>query len=126
MTVVLDSSAVLALILREPGSVEVASYLKDAHMSTVNYAETLGRLAMGGMPIDIAHWLVQRMQIRLHPFSMDQAYAAGGWQPDTHHRGLSLGDRACFSLGRELDAPVVTADRVWTDIDLGVEVVLVR
>jgi PIN domain nuclease of toxin-antitoxin system len=39
---------------------------------------------------------------------------------------LSLGDRACLALGLRLGSPVVTADRVWATVDVGVEIVLIR
>ncbi|WP_236627700.1 hypothetical protein [Caulobacter sp. B11] len=42
------------------------------------------------------------------------------------HRGLSLGDRACLALAMREKLPVMTADRAWSDLDLPVEVVLIR
>jgi PIN domain nuclease of toxin-antitoxin system len=44
----------------------------------------------------------------------------------TRHAGLSLGDRACLALGEGLGYPVITADRVWASLDLGIEVVVIR
>jgi PIN domain nuclease of toxin-antitoxin system len=47
-------------------------------------------------------------------------------RPPTKHKGLSLADRACLALGQQLNLPVITADRVWKELDLEVEVRLVR
>ncbi len=44
----------------------------------------------------------------------------------TRDLGLSLADRACLALASDLEVPAVTADRSWRDLDIGVEVELVR
>lgn len=43
-------------------------------------------------------------------------------RPLTKVAGLSLGDRACLALGLRLGLPVLTTDREWQGLDLGVEV----
>ncbi|MGF1641319.1 MAG: hypothetical protein ACFCUO_10260 [Rhodospirillales bacterium] len=40
--------------------------------------------------------------------------------------GFSRGDRACLALVKRRGLPAVTADRLWTGVDLGVEVRLNR
>ena len=40
--------------------------------------------------------------------------------------GLSLGDRACLALARRLDVPAVSAEHIWADLDVGIEMKLVR
>jgi len=44
----------------------------------------------------------------------------------TRTRGLSICDRACLALAKRLGLPVVTADREWVSLDLGVVVTLIR
>lgn len=44
----------------------------------------------------------------------------------TRSRGLSLGDRACLALGLRLKLPVITADRSWVGLRLGVTVREIR
>ncbi|WP_051758091.1 hypothetical protein [Prauserella rugosa] len=46
--------------------------------------------------------------------------------PHTRHQGLSLGDRACLALAQRLDRPALTADQAWKNLDLAVDVQLIR
>jgi ribonuclease VapC len=59
-------------------------------------------------------------------FDRALAMRAGLMRRATRAQGLSLGDRACLALAERLALPVLTADRVWADLDLGIEVVLIR
>jgi ribonuclease VapC len=45
---------------------------------------------------------------------------------ETRRTGVSLGDRFCLALARELSLPALTADRRWKDLGLGVEIQLIR
>jgi len=54
------------------------------------------------------------------------AYRAGMLRPLTRHLGLSLGDRTCLALGEFLRLPVMTADRAWGELDMEIEVQIVR
>lgn len=62
----------------------------------------------------------------LVPFDVADAEAAAELWRRTRHRGLSLADRACLALAARLRVPAVTADRAWTDLDVGVEIVSIR
>ena len=48
--VVLDASALLALLRDEPGAAKVADAIGDARMSSVNYAEVVSHFIHAGMP----------------------------------------------------------------------------
>ena len=39
---------------------------------------------------------------------------------------VPLGDRACLAQGRISGEPVLTTDRAWNNLDLGVEIRVVR
>ena len=57
---------------------------------------------------------------------MSDAVSAAALRAATRHAGLSLGDRACLALALRESAPVMTADRDWLKVDVGVEVLLIR
>jgi len=124
--VVLDASALLAFLQSEPGSGVVESAIRGAVMSSVNWAEVVQKslardVMVAGMREDVEAW-----GLRLVPFGAEDAEAAALLWPQTRHRGLSLADRACLALGMRLDGPVLTADRSWAGVPVGVEVRLIR
>jgi ribonuclease VapC len=124
---VLDSSAILTELLREPGAELVSAALSQgAHVSTVNTAEVISRLLDIGFSIRDALDAVAELGLHHWPFDEEQAVTSGQLRASTRRFGLSLGDRACLALGRSLGRPVLTADRVWAGLEVGVEVVLCR
>lgn len=124
--IVLDASALLAFLLREPGHERVAALLADASMSTVNLSEVLGRFARAGKDVTVVAQRLLDTPVQWMPFTALQATLAATLVPHTLAAGLSLGDRACLALAAESDAVAVTADRAWRRIDVGVRVELIR
>jgi PIN domain nuclease of toxin-antitoxin system len=122
---VLDSSAVLALLLAEPGADRVKAALPGALLSTVNLAEVVTKLCERGMPADDARAAVEAIGVELVAFDVEQACAAGDLRNATRAAGLSLGDRACLALGRLRGLPAVTADTAWRHLP-GFDIVLLR
>lgn len=45
---------------------------------------------------------------------------------NTKELGLSLADRACMALAVTLGLPLLTADRSWVEVDLPVEIRVIR
>ena len=124
--VLLDASAVLARIFREPGAERVDAVLPGASVSAVNYAEVVSKLIDFGAPVEAATDIGSDLGLAVLPFDEAAAGDAGLLRGATRALGLSLGDRACLALARRLRLPILTADRAWADLDLGVEVVLIR
>lgn len=124
--VVLDASALLALLNREPGYEEIARVITRAAISAVNLSEVAAKLAESGMPGEAIQAALEGLALETHDFGREVAFQAGLLRPLTRSRGLSLGDRACLALGLQLDLPVITTDRAWEGLNLGVEVRLVR
>jgi len=125
--IVLDASALLAVLNREPGADRLTSeMLSAATSSTVNLAEVQGKLvSMGLAPGDA--WEATLSPIReATAFTAEQAEAAGNLITKTRPLGLSLGDRACLALAMVLKAPVYTADKSWKKLKLGVPIRLIR
>ena len=125
-SVVLDASAVLARTLQEPGADRVDTVIDGAWISAVNVTEVVQRLIEGEMDEMSAVALLDTLPCKIAIFDRADAYHAALLRRETQKRGLSLGDRACLALGKRLGLPVYTADRAWAELDLGVEVVLIR
>ena len=123
----LDASALLAYLQREPGFEAVREALREgAAISAVNLAEVAGKLkARGKDPERIVRRLLA-MGLEVLPFTLEEALEAGALDPWTRPLGLSLGDRACLAAGKVHGLAVLTADRTWAGVDLGVPVKVVR
>jgi ribonuclease VapC len=125
--IVLDASAMLALLNREPGSEKLTfEMLSNAAGSTVNLAEVHAKLVnRGGDPDEAWEDTLSTVQEPI-PFTMEQARIVGGLVTETRALGLSLGDRACLALGLTLKAPVYTTDRSWKNLNVGVRIHVIR
>jgi PIN domain nuclease of toxin-antitoxin system len=112
-TIVLDASAVLALMNSEPGHEDVADVLADALLSAVNLAEVVSKLAERGMPAAEALADTLSLGMRVIPLDAGLAGIVGALRPLTKAAGLSLGDRCCLALAQQRNAVVVTCERAW-------------
>lgn len=126
--VILDASAILALIFEEPGCDQVEAKLPGSAVSTVNMSEVAARLFALGTPEDTVETAIESLQLSIQPFDLDQALVAASLRSITRAAGLSLGDRACLALAKVQQAQALTADRAWADVAdaTGVNVVLIR
>jgi len=123
---VLDASAFLALLLGEPGAEAVRPFLRRGCISAVNYSEVLARTAALCGSLDDARRRVDRHDVPVIPFDAEQAAAVASLLPATRSLGLSFADRACLALGLARGATVVTADRPWMSLDIGVRIECIR
>lgn len=122
---VLDSSAILALLLGEPIQADMTSYFTDAVISAVNYAEAIAVLTRRGYPVKELDLVITNTAVEVVFFDMNQAWDTGHLLQRTRRWGLSLGDCACLSLAQRIDGIAVTTDRVWSSLDF-VEVRVIR
>ncbi len=121
-----DASAILALLKQEPFGEFEPRRLFRATISAVNLSEVLERLCSGGLSQSEAEQAVAALNLKVAEFDEPQARLAAYLRLGTRSAGLSLGDRACLALGLHLGYPVITADRAWARVDVGVEIVLIR
>jgi ribonuclease VapC len=125
--IVLDASALLAVLNGEPGAEKLTpQLLSDAVSSTVTLAEVQAKLVARGLdPRDAWEATVSPLR-EARDFTAEQAKLAGSLVAQTRALGLSLGDRACLALGILLKVPIYTADRSWKNLKLGVPIHVVR
>ena len=128
--VLLDASCLLAWAFTEPGADRIESVLPDAHITAVNMAEVIAKLDRLGTPgMAFAQDLV----------SAGLTVVPMGW-PQTcqittvlaleatkgSRRRLSLGDLCCLAYAIEQQMQLWTADRVWADLDVPANVLVIR
>jgi ribonuclease VapC len=123
---VLDASAVLALLNRETGQDKVAAALGDSVISAVNFCEVMGKLIDNGLSEDEARESIDLLNMEVISFDIDLAHVAAKLRARTKNLGLSLGDRSCLALGLALRQTVVTADREWATLRLGIKIEIIR
>lgn len=124
MSVVLDASALLALLQREAGGAEVAKVMNESIMSSVNWTEVVQKTLQKGAESSGLRVDLEAAGLQIVGFDVDDAeMAARLWQVGS---GLSLADRACLALGIQLRAPVLTADGYWATVETGAEVRVIR
>jgi PIN domain nuclease of toxin-antitoxin system len=122
---VLDSSAILAWLLRETGGELVEASLPSL-VSAVNLAEVVSIAARRGLDVGQVARAVGELPLTVVPFGDDQVYLAASIHSRSRAFGLSLADCACLSLASTSGLPAITADRVWAECSLGIEVRLIR
>ena len=129
--VILDASAVLALLQRERGHDVVEALLlsgRVCRICSVNLSEVISKLMDNGLSFSDACAAVRLPNLQIENFDAALAQLAASLRPATKAQGLSLGDRACLALGMIAGpADVYTADAVWKRVSVaGVTVQVVR
>jgi ribonuclease VapC len=123
---VLDSAAVLALLSLEPGYQRVAELLHSSVISSVNLAETFNKLVQKASAEEVRE-LLRPLKLQVEAWSEDMAYRSAEFTAFNKSHGLSLGDRACLTLAKQLRATAVTSDRTWRRLpSLGVRIMIFR
>ena len=123
---VLDTSALLAFVWAEPGGEAVAELIGDSCMSAVNWAEAVSKLVDRGGSLEAVRAALSIAPFDVVDFNQNLAEAAGALIVRTRTKGLSLGDRACLALAARDGLPAITADRAWADLDLGIDIRVIR
>ena len=113
MPVVYDASALLALVLDEPGAERARLSLSEGMISSVNLSEVIATLMSRGATTEDVGALIDDLPLEVVAFTTEDAKTAGLLRASTKAFGLSLGDRACLAVGRRLKAQILTADRAW-------------
>lgn len=123
---VLDASALLALLNSELGADVVSESIPGAVINAVNLSEVVGKLSKAGMPEKAIREALKGLDLEVISFDEEQAYSAGLLRSVTDEFGLSLGDRICLDTARRLGVPALTADKMWGDIPVEINIRLIR
>lgn len=126
MSIVFDSSALLAITFEEEGAEIAAQALNDGIISAVNASEVIARYVDLGASEEEALTSFRAFGLEIYPFDESLAIATGLMRSATRDAGLSLGDRACLALAIRKQSSVLTADRAWATLDLDIAVGLIR
>lgn len=123
---VLDASAILAFLHNEPGHDEVEATIVRSVASSVNWSEVVQKSLAHGVDVTGLRADIEALGLHVLPFTPDDSEVAAILWAKSRSLGLSLADRACLALALRRSLPVLTADRTWAGLDLGVKVQLIR
>jgi PIN domain nuclease of toxin-antitoxin system len=124
--IVLDASAFIASLAEEKGAEIVDAHLENSFISTVNLTEICTFARGQRMEIYEIEELIKGLSINIIDYDKKQAFLGAKLNEKTKHKGLSLADRACLALALDRDLPVLTADKAWLGLDVGVKIKVVR
>ncbi|WP_232493671.1 type II toxin-antitoxin system VapC family toxin [Novosphingobium kaempferiae] len=126
--IVLDASALIAMLNAEPGADRVAEAIASTRMCAVNYAEVVSHYAHLGMPPATIDAMLDPLPIEIVPADHALSRIAGRLRALTAEAGLSLGDRYCLALAQRDGLASWTCDRQWSLVAeaIGVDVVQIR
>ncbi len=126
---ILDASAILAVLYAEPGRDVVAAGMQaGAAACSVNLAEVATVLVRKGTVWAAAAATVAELPITVCDADLDLAMLAASFYAETKPFGLSLGDRFCLALALRESRPAMTTDRIWQKVGptLGVDIRIIR
>lgn len=124
---VLDASAIMALLLDEPGADLVAGFAGDALISTINLQEVIKTLLARSNPEEAVRLMLDEIDIEPRAHTVEDAWAAAHLYAYTKTKGCGVGDRSCMALAIAEGLPAITADRVWAELSIpGLDVILAR
>lgn len=131
--ILLDASAVIALLRKEPGADMVRALMPEAKISVVNLTEVyeiIRRQKLDMQPLEISGMLTAAAVETILPDEETALLAAemmAGRTPPGHGR-ISLGDGYCLAHAYQRGVPALTADRAWaeTEFQYPVKIELIR
>ena len=113
---IIDASALLAMLQGEAGGEQVETVLSSSAISAINWSEVIQKLLRYDTNAAILCADLLLIGLKVIPFDLNQAeQAAKLWLPN-QHLGLSLADRACLQLGLQSGKTILTADKAWANI----------
>ncbi len=113
-------------MLGEAGADSVRTALPDTLLASINAAEVVAKLIRYDANPEASVAAVRTLDCLIVSVDQHLGLRAGALHAITSPIGLSLGDRVCLALAERERLPVLTADRAWATLDIGVEIRLIR
>jgi len=110
----------------EPGADVVQELLETAAISSVNWSEVVQKALDSQTEIEGLRQELEALGLHILPFTAALAETTARLRASTRRAGLSLGDRSCLALAAVLNLPAFTADRIWPDLGLAIEIRVIR
>lgn len=114
---IVDASAILAILLKEPEKTRFADFLVEAPqkacLSPVNYVEVALRVDRGNMPetSEALDEIIRRMNVEIVELTPEQALLAREaykrFGKGNHPAKLNLGDCFAYALAKARDEPLL-------------------
>ena len=126
--IILDSSAVLAVLRDETGANVVLESLPDGVICAINLGEVVQVQIREGKTREQAAAVINALQIPVVDVDADLAIYAAELRMKVLKQGISQADSICLALAKREGAVALTGDRKWLEVAeiLGVEVRLIR
>ena len=126
-SVIVDSSAILAIVFQEPGAEQIATAIVNARrraISAVNWLETMmvAESRYGPESADDALLIIEQLEIRVLSVDAEQMHEArAAWQrfgKGRHPAGLNLGDCCAYAASVTEGAPLLFAGKDFKKTDV--------
>lgn len=122
----LDTSALIALLKKEPGYEIIEGLIANSAISSVNLSELVSIMARNDVIDSEIIEVITDLVPEVLPFTESIAIQAGILIKHTKSLGLSLGDRACIATGLAHNMTIYTTDRIWEKLDISANIIVIR
>ena len=117
---VVDASAILAAIQDEQGGEYVKQHIDRCIISSVNWSEVLQKLSKLGSEVDKIDAYLKALGLNVIDFTEEDGKLSASLWSNCKSLGLSLADRACIATGLRLKTTIITANRVWNELEISI------
>lgn len=114
--VILDTSALIALLKKEQGYQTIANVIANSSISSVNLSELVAVLIRSGVLESDVDEIITDLVPEVIPFCENISIRTGKLSKITRDYGLSLGDKACIATGEYHQMEIYTADKIWAKL----------
>ncbi len=116
----------VALLLAEEGAEIAIARGQAGLLSAVSYSEVLAKALDRNVPQETATRALDALRLTVVPFDQVHAATTAFLRPATRALEFSFADRACLATAALAQLPIWTADRDWSKVDLGLEIIQIR